>query len=184
MTPLRTFATALALTGAASLPLTAQTAPQAAHSHGTLVAASALEPLLPVPEGWTRTKTSADRVVVSESCDYSFAGATYAKDGMTVRVTIADTGQSEQGLGLLATMVVSLPDAYVGEVPPATTVARVKLNGMPAASRWDDKNKEGEFTVLVGGRFVAKAEGTRLTDLATLRGIVELVDLKKLGELK
>lgn len=181
---LRTFATALTLTAAANLPMTAQTAPQAPHSHGTLVATTALEPLLPAPEGWTRTKASADRVVVSEACDYSFAGATYARAGMIVRVTIADTGKSEEALGLLATMVVSLPEGYVGEVPPATTVARVKVNGMPAASRWDDRDKEGEFTVLVGGRFVAKAEGTRLADLATLRGIVELVDLKKLGALK
>jgi hypothetical protein len=181
---LRTFATALALTAAPSLPLTAQTAPQVPHSHAKLVAASALEPLLPAPEGWTRIKASADRVVVSESCDYSFAGATYTRDGMTVRVTIADTGKSDEGLGLLATMVVSLPDGYVGEVPPATTVARVKVDGMPAASRWDSKDKEGEFTVLVGGRFIAKAEGTKVTDLATLRAIVELVDLKKLGELK
>jgi hypothetical protein len=81
-------------------------------------------------------------------------------------------------------MVISLPEDYVGTVPPATTVARVTVQGMPAASRWDDKDKEGEFTVLVGGRFVAKAEGAKVTDLATLRGIVELVDLKRLGELK
>ena len=181
---LRTFATAFALTAAASLTLTAQTAAPAPHSHGKLVATSALEPLLPAPDGWTRTKASADRVVVSESCDYSFAGATYTREGMTIRVTVADTGKSEESLGLLATMVVSLPDAYVGVVPPATTVTRLTVNGMPAASRWDDKDKEGEFTVLVGGRFVAKAEGARLADLATLRGIVELVDLKKLGDLK
>ena len=143
-----------------------------------------LEPLLPAPEGWTRAKAGSNSVVVSESCDYSFADATYLKDGMKVRVTLADTGFNAQALGLLATMVVSLPDGYTGEVPPATTVARVNVNGLPAASRWDAKDREGEFTMLVAGRFVVKAEGTKVDALATLRAIVELVDVKKVGALK
>ena len=78
---LRTFATALTLTAAANLPMTAQTAPQAPHSHGTLVATTALEPLLPAPEGWTRTKASADRVVVSAAERYPALSAVTVVDG-------------------------------------------------------------------------------------------------------
>lgn len=180
---LRLAATAPLMAAAVTLTLSAQ-APQAPAPPGKLIASTVLEPLLPSPAGWTKTRASADRVTVSESCGYTFAGATYTKDAMTVRVTVADTGKNDESLGLLATMVVSLPEGYLGSVPPATTVARLTVGDMPAASRWDDKDKEGEFTVVVGGRFVAKAEGRQMTDLATLRAIVELVDLKKLGELK
>jgi hypothetical protein len=180
---IRLAAAALTIAAAVTLSLSAQTPPAPA-APGPLVAATVLEPLLPSPDGWTRTKASSDRVTVSASCLYSFAGATYTKDAMTVRVTVADTGSNEEALGLLATMVVSLPENYVGEVPPATTVARLTVGGQPAASRWDDKAKEGEFTVVVGGRFVAMAEGRHMTDPATLRAIVELVDLKKLRELR
>jgi hypothetical protein len=183
---LRTFATTFTTLAAVVVngTIAAQTAPQGIPRTEKLVPTASLEPLLPAPEGWTRTRAGGDRVTVSESCGYSFADATYMKDGMKVRLTLADTGRNDEALGVLATMVISLPENYVGTVPPATTVARLTVHGMPAASRWDDKDKEGEFTVLVGGRFVAKAEGTKVTDLATLRGIVELVDLKKLGELK
>jgi hypothetical protein len=103
---------------------------------------------------------------------------------MKVRVTLADTAQNEESLGLMATLVVSFPDDYSGEVPPATSIARLSLNGTPAGSRWDSQAGEGEFVALVGRRFVAKAEGTKVDSIATLRAIVELIDLKKLGELK
>jgi len=182
---LRTLATALTtLTAAATVTLAAQSSPQAPGAAEKPLPAAALEPLLPAPQGWTRIKAGGNQVTVSESCGYSFADATYTKDGMKVRLTLADTGRNEEGLSVVATMVVSLPENYVGDVPPATTVARLSVRGQPAASRWDDKNKEGEFTVLVNGRFVAKAEGTNLNSLATLRAIVELVDLTRLGQLK
>jgi len=167
-----------------SLSVRAQSAPQDPRLPVALVAATALEPLLPVPAGWNRARSGGNRVVVSEECGYTFADAVYEKDGMKVRVMLADTGRNEESLGLIATMVVSLPDGYTGTVPPATTVTRLLLNGVPAASRWDAGPNEGEFVAVVGGRFVAKAEGTHIDSLATLRALVELVDLKKLGELK
>ena len=167
-----------------NFPAHAQSVPQNPQPPVALVAAAALEPLLPAPAGWTRTKSGGDRVVVSDACNYTFADAVFLKDGTKVRVTVADTGRNEESLGLLATMIASLPEGYTGTVPPATTVARLMFNGTPAASRWDAEQNEGEFVVLVGGRFVVKAESTRVDGLATLRAMVELVDLKKLGELK
>jgi len=143
-----------------------------------------LEPLLPTPPGWTRVRTRGSEVVVSDSCGYSFADATFTRDDMKVQVTLADTGGNAESLGLLATLVVSFPVDYTGEVPPATSIARLTLNDTPAGSRWDSDLREGEFTALVGHRFVAKVEGAKLDSVATLRGIIELIDLKKLGELK
>lgn len=71
-----------------------------------------------------------------------------------------------------------------GEIPRTGPEKLAPGTGSPAASRWDGDNNEGEFTVLVGGRFAALAEGTHLDRIDTLREFVALVDLKKLTELK
>jgi len=148
------------------------------------VAAADLEPLLPVVDGWTKTPKGGDKVVVSETCGYAFVDAIYTNGNAKVRVTLADTGFNQEGLGLLAMIVVAFPDDYLGEVPPSTTINRLNVNGMPAGSRWDAAIGEGEFTILVGKRFVAKAEGTGVDSIETLRGLVERIDLKKLAALK
>lgn len=173
-----------ALAAAMTITIGAQTGPPGQAAVAKFVTSAVLEPLLPAPPGWTRTRTGGSEVVVSESCGYSFADAIFTKGDMKVRVTVADTGRNDESLGLLATLVVSFPADYTGEVPPATSIARLTLNGAPAGSRWDAGQREGEFVALVGHRFVAKAEGTNLDGIATLRTIVELIDLKKLGELK
>jgi hypothetical protein len=164
-----------------AVTVSAQPAPQ---TPAALVATATLEPLLPAPAGWTRVRAIGNRVVVSESCGYTFAEATFVKDEMKVRLMIADTGRNEEGLGVLATMVVAFPDGYIGTVPPATSIARTTTGGQAAASRWDAELGEGEFTILVDGRFVVKAEGAKIDDLATLRTLAEQVDLKKLAALK
>jgi hypothetical protein len=167
-----------------AVTVSAQPAPQTQTAPAALVATAGLEPLLPAPAGWTRVRAIGDRVVVSESCGYTFAEATFVKDEMRVRLMIADTGRNEEGLGVLATMVVAFPDGYIGTVPPTTSIARITTGGQPAASRWDAGLGEGEFTILVDGRFVVKAEGAKIDELATLRTLAEQVDLKKLAALK
>lgn len=148
------------------------------------VAAADLEPLLPAVDGWTKTPKGGDKIVVSETCGYTFVDAIYTNGEAKVRVTLADTGFNQESLGLMAMIVVAFPDDYLGEVPPSTTIQRMNVGGMPAGARWDAAIGEGEFTILVGGRFVAKAEGTKVDSIDTLRALVERVDLKKLGALK
>jgi len=179
-----TLAATVTALAAASITIGAQTGPTSQAATAKFVTSAALEPLLPAPPGWTRTRTRGSEVVVSDSCGYSFADATYTNGDMKVQVTLADTGRNEESLGLLAVLVVSFPDNYSGEVPPATSIARLTLNGAPAGSRWDAELRDGEFVALVDRRFVAKIEGTKLDSIATLRGILELIDLKKLGGLK
>ena len=149
-----------------------------------IVAVTVLKPLLPAPAGWTKGSIEADRAVLSDTCSYTFAYAIYTKDTTSVRVTVADTGSDPGSLAVLATMVVTFPDDYVGQIPPATTVTRLMFKGSPAATLWDSAKSEGELTVVVGGRFVAKAEGSRLDSLDTLRAIVDQIDLKALSALK
>jgi len=164
--------------------LTAQSAGQNAKPSAPFVATSALEPLLPTVDGWTKGPARADRVAISDTTGYAFAEAVYTNGDKKVRVTIADTASGGDSLISLATMVATLPDDYTGDVPPASKVARVQFKGSPAASLWDSAKAEGEFTVVVGGRFVAKAEGSHLDSLDTLRAFVDRIDLKRLGDLK
>lgn len=148
------------------------------------VAVTSLRPLLPTVDGWTKGQSAGDRIVLSDTCAYAYADTIYTNGEMEVRVTLADTGKAEDSLISLATMIVSFPDGYTDEIPPATTIKRIDYNGSPAAERWDAAKNEGEFTVLIGGRFVAKAEGKRVDALETLRAFIARVDLKALADLK
>jgi hypothetical protein len=170
---------ATALGGHSTFAQTAQ--PLAASG---LVPAAVLQPLLPAPDGWKKESDDASQVAMSPTCTYTFASATYAKDAMRVKITLADTGKAEDGLLALAAMVVSLPDDYTEKIPPATIVTRLKIAGSPAAEHWNGTKQEGEITVLVSGRFVVSLEGSHLDGPETLRGLVQQVDLKKLAELK
>lgn len=154
------------------------------HRTVPLVATAALRALLPNLPGWTRDHGDEDLVTLSPECGYAFANATYVKDGMSLRVMLADTGFDADSISTLAMMVTMFPDGHVGVVPPATEIKRVVFNGWPAASLWDNQKAEGEFTVLVGGRFVAQGEGKRLDSADILQDAVGRIDLKALAALK
>jgi len=147
------------------------------------VAAAALEKLLPTIDGWTSGATRADLVELSADSKYSFASVTLTKADQRVKLTLADTGSSADSLGALATMVVSMPDDYSGDVGDMS-IKRTAIGGSPGVETWDAKKTAGEVTVVVGGRFVATAESSKIDSVATLRGIVDKVDLKALGALK
>ena len=173
------FAVALTVTSAAK-PSPQKVSPKIVPT----VAVAVLQRLLPTVAGWTKGGVTAERAIVSETCSYAFAYAPYTNAGATVRVTVADTGFDPGGLGTLATMVTTFPNGYSGQIPPATTVNRLLFKGSPAAALWDSQTGEGEFTVVVDGRFVAKAEGTHLENGDVPRTIVDAIDLKALAALK
>jgi hypothetical protein len=154
----------------------------AAPKPAAVVGEAALQKLLPAPSGWTRLRTNQDRITLSETCIYSYADAVYTKDAMKVRITLADTAADPSSLAVLATMLTA--SDYSGFIPPATTIKRFKFNESPAALRWDDQAKEGEFVTVISERFVAKAEGTTLDASDTLQALVEQVNLKALAALR
>jgi len=84
----------------------------------------------------------------------------------------------------LALSVVTLPEDHVDQIPPATTIKRMKVDGSPAVEMWDSEKLNGEITVVVGGRFVASVETSKADSLETLRAILAGVNLKALGALK
>ena len=167
--------------------LTVAAVSPAAYSTTTseLVSPAVLEKLLPsAPEGWTRLGARLNQVNISDDCSYTSASATFTKGDMRVKLTVADTGSHAEGLATLAMSVVTLPDGHVGKIPPATTIARIKIDGSPAAEMWDADKLQGEITVVVNGRFVASVETSKADSLETLKAILAGVDLKALGALK
>jgi hypothetical protein len=150
----------------------------------TPVAATALQPLLPAPAGWTKDKVKSDRFELSPTVAYTAASAVYTRDEMTVKLTIADSGKASDVLIALATMIQTLPEDYNETSQAGATLKRFTLGGSPASQRWDGANHEGELTVLVGGRFIVKAEGSHLDSVETLNAILGQVDLTKFAGLK
>jgi hypothetical protein len=148
------------------------------------MAVSALVPLLPSLDGWTKQRASSDLVVVPDACRYAFADAIYTNGTLTVRVTVADTGFDESTLVSLATMVMTLPDTYNEVIPPSTAATRFKYKDSPAATLWDTQKRDGEFVVVVGKRFVLKAAGSSLASLDVLRAFVDAIDLRPLTSSK
>jgi hypothetical protein len=150
-----------------------------------LVSPAVLEKLLPAaPEGWTRLDVRLKQIDISQECSYTSAGTTYMKDEMRVKLMLADTGSHQEGLLALAMSVVTLPDDHFDQIPPATMIKRMKIDGSPAVEMWDSEKLNGEITVVVGGRFVASVEASKADSLDALKAILKGVDLKALGALK
>jgi hypothetical protein len=147
------------------------------------VAAAALQKLLPSIDGWTSGVARADLVEISADAKYSFASLNFTKDDLRVKLTLADTGSSADGLTALAAMVVTMPEDYAGQVG-GLAIKRMQIGGSPAVEAWDAQKSAGEISVVVGGRFVATVEASKVDSVATLRGILDKVDLKALAALK
>ena len=58
------------------------------------------------------------------------------------------------------------------------------FGGYPAVEKWEAERKNGEFTIVVGDRFVVKLEGHDVADIKTLRDFAGKVDLGKVAALK
>ena len=149
-----------------------------------VVAVDALRAMLPESQGWTRGDTAGDIVRVSDEAGYSFVTGQYTNGAAKIRLTIGDTIGSGDCLMALAAMISVLPKGYSESPAPSTSVARFTYEGFEAASKWNSEKLLGEFSVLVDGRFVVKAEGDGVDGLDTLRTFVAKVDLKKLAQLK
>jgi hypothetical protein len=149
-----------------------------------LIDPAVLQPLLPAaPEGWTLSRARHDRIDTPD-CTFSFAEAMFTKGEMNVRLTVADTAGAPEALMVLATMVMTLPPDFVGDVPPSTIVRRSVIEGQQAAERFSAADRDGEVIILVDKRFVVKAEGRKLSGLDALQTMVRLIDLKKVAALK
>ena len=164
--------------------VSAHTQNRASSQNGHLIAPAELAKFLPEPEGWTRSPIRTNQIEISQACSYTYVSATYTKDDMRIKVTIADTGAHEEGLMALAAVVVTLPDGHTDKLPPATTLVRQKIADMPAAEMWDAEGSSGEITLVAAGRFAVVLEAAKADSLETLRGLLRALDVKALAALK
>jgi len=149
-----------------------------------LVTPAVLAKLLPTPNGWTRGEVRSGQIDISPECVYTTASVPLTQGEMRVKITLADTGSHADVLIALATLVVTLPEDCVQEVPPATTIKRIKVDGQPTAEMWDAAKMSGEITVVINDRFVVAIEAQKAQNLDALRAVLAGVDLKALGALK
>ena len=156
--------------------------PAAADSH--LVAPAVLAKLLPAPDGWSKGEIKPNQIDDASGCNYTVASVTYTKDGLRLRITIADTGAHAGSLIAVAPMIATLPDDFDGKVPPATILKRMKIDGSPASEMWDAEKMTGEVTVLLSGRFVVAVDAQKADSPELLRAMLALVDVKALASLK
>ena len=165
-------------------PAAAQGAKPAAGGAAHLVAPAVLAKLLPAPDGWTKGDIRSSQIEISAECTYTAACLPLTKDDLRLKVTVADTGSHTEALIALATLVVTLPDDCVQEVPPATTIKKAKVNGLPTAEMWDAAKKSGEISVVVNDRFVVTVEAQKAESLDQLRAVLAGMDLKAVAALK
>ncbi|HKV99474.1 MAG TPA: hypothetical protein VJN96_06615 [Vicinamibacterales bacterium] len=188
MTSTSFFSSRLRVTGIAAslliliIAVAAPAAQDQARKVVPVVAPAALEQFVPAAlDGWTKVRSTSFRV--TDGCAYTFAEAVYTNGDAKLRLTVADTGFDGDALMTVATIVLSFPAGHTETIPPDTVISRITYREYPAATMWNKAKSEGEFTVVVGDRFVVKVESTRGGDVETLRGVLDKIDLKKITEL-
>lgn len=137
-----------------------------------------LKALLPEPSGWTRTNARGEQANMPIAI--SRAEARYQKGDATIELEITDTALSQL---LLAPLSMFLGAGY-SERSDEGFKRSTKIGGQPGYEEWNAESKHGEVTAVVANRFIVKADGRDVQDLAPVRQLVEAVDLSKLAGLK
>jgi hypothetical protein len=137
-----------------------------------------LKAVLPEVSGWTRTDVRGEQVNMPIAI--SRAEARYQKDNGNIELEITDTALSQL---LLAPLSMFLASGYEERSDDGHKRA-VKVGGQPGMEEWNARSKRGEVTAVVGNRFIVKATGRDVADLAAVRQVVELVGFNRLAALK
>lgn len=109
----------------------------------------------------------------------SHAEARYEGDGGSANLKITDPGNLS-GLAAMAAMWMNL------ELDKETDTGYEKTgsaNGRRFHEKYDRKSKSGEYTVVVGNRFLVEVDGHGI-DMPTMKQAVEQVNLAKLEAMK
>lgn len=137
-----------------------------------------LKAMLPEVGGWTRSDARGEQVNMPIAI--SRAEARYRKDDSEIELEITDTALSQL---LLAPMSMFLVSGYEERSDDGYKRA-TKIGGQPGMEEWNARSKHGEVTAVVANRFIVKATGRDVADLAPVKQIVDAVSLSKLAGLK
>ncbi|MEZ5319841.1 MAG: hypothetical protein R2752_20735 [Vicinamibacterales bacterium] len=144
----------------------------------TPVGADRLAALLVEIPGWTRSEPTSEQLTVPFA--HAQAEARYQRgEDAQVAIRLTDTALNQM---LLAPFSVFLQEGF--EERTASGFKRfARVEGQPAIEEWDGRTSVGEITVVVGGRILANARGTRVPDLDTVRGVLRRLDFRRLATL-
>lgn len=137
-----------------------------------------LKALLPELGGWTRTNARGEQVNMPIAI--SRAEARYQRGDSTIELEITDSALSQL---LLAPMSMFLGAGY-SERSDEGFKRSTKIGGQPGYEEWNTDSKHGEVTTVVANRFIVKADGRDVSDLAPVRQLIEAVDVSKLAGMK
>lgn len=139
----------------------------------TLVPHPTLETFLPALPGWTFEYQPRGDTDTAEG--YARVQVNYMRGESGMSIEIVDTMKNPNILDPLPATLAS--DAAAQQAG----LTRTTVGGFLGVEEWTPEPRNGEVTVLVADRFVAKAVGSTVPDLATIRAAVAAVDLKKLA---
>lgn len=151
---------------------------QMAQGAATPVDFEQLKAALPEVDGWTRSEARGEQV--SMPVAMSRAEARYRQGDASIELEIMDSALSQL---LLAPMSMFLASGY-SERSDSGFKRAAKIGGQPGIEEWNSDSKRGEVTAVVSNRFIVKATGHDVADLAVVRKTVESVDFSKLSSLK
>ena len=147
-------------------------------SDAKVVNFEALKELLPEVDGWTQSDARGEEVTMPMA--FSQARAQYTRGDERVELENMDSAMNQL---LLAPLSMFLSSGY-SERSDSGFKRGATIGGSPGMEDWNNDSKRGEVTAVVGKRFIVRAEGTGVSDLAPVRQVVEAVDLAKLATLK
>lgn len=174
---------------ATSTPTAADAASQAAQSmqqavqnignkSATAVDFEKLVALLPDVNGWTKGKPKGEQV--SMGITMSHAKAEYTKGDASIDLEITDSSFNQL---VLAPFTMFLAAGY-SERSSEGYSKSAPIGGNPGFEKWNNENKDGEVTVVVGNRFIVNAKGRGVENTDPMKAMVQAVNLGTLATLK
>jgi hypothetical protein len=134
--------------------------------------------ILPEIDGWERSHHRGEER--NAPVEYSTAQARYQRGDQHVNVELVDTALSQL---LIAPYAMFLAAGFEERTSEGYRRA-VTVQGSPAFEDWRDTSGRGEVIVVVNGRFVLKATGTNVPDIAPVRQLLGRLDVAALSELR
>jgi hypothetical protein len=141
-----------------------------------LVPYERLVPLLPQLTGWTRE--APDGETTTAPMPMSVARANYQKGESTMSVEIIDTALSR----MLVTPFTMMTHAGFYQKNGKGYDKAATVAGFPGVESWyPEDGATANVVVIVGDRYLVKANATGVTDPTPARGALEAIDLKALA---
>jgi hypothetical protein len=140
-----------------------------------------LKAMLPASlSGLKRTDATGEKSGAMGMQISSAEGTYSADDGKQINVKITDIG-ALAGLGAMSSYAWAQTD--IDRESDNAYEKSTTFKGYKAFEKYDKRNHSGDFSVLVGGRFVVEAEGSNV-DMKAIKSALDGVDLRKLDGMK